>query len=449
MKNIFKILSILLVLTGMVNYAQAGTLNELIKNSELDKTSVIAVSVKDVQTGNVIYQYNEKKLLHPASTLKVFSTFPAMDVLGSDYIFKTGFYVYNNDLYVKLGADPFLTSLNIKDAVKSIKSKGYKQFNNVYFDDSIMDNVEWGVGWMWDDGTNPLMQKYSAYNLDNNLITLDVKKNENGAIEVNNSSAFTMPVLNAVKAGKGNNVYAVRHDWISPDIICVTGTLADKASVKVPINNMRGYFQKRLFYYLNHSNIKIANKSPLNGQTPDNAKKIEEILNVSYPVLENILKNSDNKAAETYAKLAGGVKYNSQANLANQIRVFYDYWRKNGVNTSEIVVADASGVSRNNLLNVDFMTNALNKLYAVNGEEKMKNYLAQPGEGTLKNRLLNHRGRLYLKTGTLSNVSGITGYVITSSGKTYSVAILIQNFLYPSEQVKFFENDLLTAIEKM
>ena len=79
----------------------------------------------------------------------------------------------------------------------------------------------------------------------------------------------------------------------------------------------------------------------------------------------------------------------------------------------------------------------------------MKGSLAQPGEGTMSNRLLNYRGSFYLKTGTLSNISAITGYVLADNGKTYSVAIITQNFIYPMVDVKIFENQMLEAIMKL
>ena len=161
------------------------------------------------------------------------------------------------------------------------------------------------------------------------------------------------------------------------------------------------------------------------------------------------MKSSDNKTAETLAKVAGGIKYQKRADLSSQIKVFYEYWAKNKVDTTGIMIADACGVSRNNLVSVDFMTNALNSLYKVKGADYMKSVLAQPGEGTLSERMLNHRGSLYLKTGTLANISGLTGYVVADNGKTYSVAILIQNFAYPMVQVKAFENQIIEDIKKL
>jgi len=449
MKNIFKLAVTTLILFGAMTTVQASELNKLIKSSPLDKTSVVAISVKEAETGKSVFEYNESKLLHPASTLKVFTAFPALDALGEDYNFQTTFYEYKNDLYIKLGADPFLNSQNLKDIAKLIKAQGYKNFKNVYFDDSIMDNVEWGIGWMWDDGTNPLMQKFSAYNLDDNLASITVSKDASGIPTVSTSSLYSMPVLNNLKAGDSNSIYAVRHDWASPDIICLTGTVAGGATVRVPINNMRHYFEKRLFNYFDRSKIKVENQMTMVKQVPSGAKKIAEVKNPATATLGSILKSSDNKTAETLAKVAGGVKYEKRADLSSQIKVFYEYWAKNKVDTTGIMIADACGVSRNNLVSVDFMTNALNSLYKVKGADYMKSVLAQPGEGTLSERMLNHRGSLYLKTGTLANISGLTGYVVADNGKTYSVAILIQNFAYPMVQVKAFENQIIEDIKKL
>lgn len=447
MKKITKIILSTILLFAGVTGAKASDMTKFLQSSPLDKTSTVSVSVKDVQTGKSVFEYNEKKLLHPASTLKVFTTFPALDALGEDYGFETSFFIYQNNLYVKLGADPFLTSANLKEAVNQIKGAGIKDLKSIYFDDSITDNVEWGIGWMWDDGTNPLMQKYGAYNLDNNLITLTITKDVNGTPIIN--SDYNTACINAIKSGTTTDVYAIRHDWISPEIICLKGTIASDTAIQVPINNLQRYFEKRLFYCLNRSNIKIENKTVKKGQIPEKAVCVCKISHSANSVVGNILKNSNNMNAETLAKVAGGVKNEKTGTIEEQIKLFYEYWNKNKVDTTGIIIADASGVSRNNLITTDFMTNALNSLYKTQGTEKMFGYLAKPGEGTMDNRLLNYRGSLFLKTGTLSNISGLTGYIISDKGKTYSVAILIQNFTYPVSQVKIFENKIIEEIKKL
>ena len=56
-----------------VNSAFSAGMDSIIKKSSLDKTSTIAVSVKDAKSGRTIYQYNEHKLMNPASVLKIFT----------------------------------------------------------------------------------------------------------------------------------------------------------------------------------------------------------------------------------------------------------------------------------------------------------------------------------------------------------------------------------------
>lgn len=445
MKNIVKSIILVTALFAGMNASFASGLAALIDKSSLDKISTIAVSVKEADTGKTVYEYNQYKLLHPASTLKVFTVIPALETLKEDYEFKTTFYVANNSLYIKLGADPLLTSENIKSMVKTLKASGYRNINSIYFDESVMDNVEWGVGWMWDDGINPLMPKFSAYNINGNVANIEVSKLENGNLVANTDAPLT--VVNMVKKGNENKLFVSRHEWIAPDVVYVSGTLKDTDSIEIPVNNMQAYYRKVLLYYLNRSNVKVMNRTCLYGKIPENAKKIAEVSHSVKSLTDGVFKESNNLYAETIAKMAGGVKDNTTANLNSQIKLFYDFWDGRKVPTYNIQIADASGVSRNNLVTTDFMTNALVNLYNTEGFDTVKKYLAQPGdEGSFANRLLDKRGSIYLKTGTLANISGVTGYIVGNSGKTYAVAILIQNFTYPVQEVKDFENSMIENI---
>lgn len=448
MKNIFRaILSVAAIFGGLNAFANSQ-LATTVNSSPLETSSVVAVSVKEADTGKVLYQHNERKLLHPASTLKIFTTIPAMEELGDEYEFTTTFYTANNNLYVKAGADPFLTSTELKNAIKSIKGKGYHSFNKVYFDGSIIDNAEWGIGWMWDDTTNKRMQKFSAYNVDNNLVNIEVAKGEDGVITA--KSNVPLPVINSISAGDKDDIFAVRNDWISPEVILVAGSIKSPVkTVQVPLNNLKRYYQQTIMKSIKNAKITLQQPICLEEKVPENAKVLLKIKNPVTPAYEKIFKNSDNLCAETIAKIAGGQKSGETGSFSNQTKMFYDYWQANGVDTKGIVIADASGVSRNNLVTVDFMTNALDKIYVNNQEQFIKDTFAQPGEGTFSNRLLNYRGYVFLKSGTLANISGLAGYVKADNGKTYSVAILIQNFTYPENQVKIFENRLIEEIKKL
>ena len=78
--------------------------------------------------------------------------------------------------------------------------------------------------------------------------------------------------------------------------------------------------------------------------------------------------------------------------------------------------------------------------------EKFIEYMPQTGDGTLSNRLHDLRGDAWLKTGSLANISAISGYVKSQDGKTYALTIFIQNFKEDQRKVKKFEDEIITLI---
>ena len=104
MKNLFKILTLVMVFMFTVNSSFAfsvSKLDKLVKKSSLNEGATLAISVKNMKDGSVVYEQNSKKLLHPASTLKIFTAYSSLSTLGSDYTFKTQFLKdANNNLYI-------------------------------------------------------------------------------------------------------------------------------------------------------------------------------------------------------------------------------------------------------------------------------------------------------------------------------------------------------------
>ena len=72
--------------------------------------------------------------------------------------------------------------------------------------------------------------------------------------------------------------------------------------------------------------------------------------------------------------------------------------------------------------------------------------MASAGEGTLKNRMLYFGDKLKAKTGTLSDVSAITGYITTVSGKILAFDIMINDAKSTPSEKKMLEEYILRAI---
>lgn len=457
MKNIYRfiIVCFTFLMATVPSFAKhvikENKFDALIQSSPFNKTATIAVSVKEVNSGDVVYECNQNKLLHPASTLKMFTTPAAINTLGKNYCFKTQLFVDNdNNLYIKLGADPLLTSLDLKYLIRNLKIQNRKNLNNIYIDDSIVDNQDWGIGWMWDDGTNPYMPKFSAYNLDDNTFKINVSKDESGSsAKIIIQGGYPLAVMNHVAVSNATNVVVDRYEWQTPDIIDLKGAINAPVVVSIPISNMRRYFNHKLCEFLTNDNVKYNSTNFVSCLVPKDAKLIGEVSHSIDSVVSSILKSSSNKASETLCKVAASKYTNATGTSDSMVKMVNDFYKNNNLSMEAVSFVDASGASRNDLISVDWMSSALNKIYKLPSFEYIQNNMAQPGEGTLNNRLYDLRGNVWLKTGSISNISGLTGYVKSKNNKVYSVAILTQNFTQPQAEAKQLEDSLIKLIYEL
>jgi len=446
LKNAVFVLLIILSINSAYAFNQ-NKLDELINKSEFNKTASIAVSIRNIDTENAVYQKDEKKLLHPASTLKLFTSYAALETLGYDYEFKTQFYKSGDDLYIKLGADPILSTEQLNAAFKKLRAENYTSFKNLYFDDSILDKKEIPAGWMQEDEASPYTPKISSYNLDGNVIKADLTPYENGETSINLSSKYPMSVINKIKTDNKNNFIEIeRSNWNNPEVIELYGTVNQALLFNIPISSPRRYFIFNTEQALEENRIKVSGTRYASKLVPDNAVLLAEISNPVSAVMPLILKNSSNLPAETIYKLAASKKYDASGTEKLAGMMFEEFYNNMGADTSGIIIKDGSGVSRYNLLNAEWMADALVKLHKKENFEKFKENAAQPGEGTLADRLLELRGSARLKTGSLSNVSALAGYVMSKDGNEYALAVLIQNFMQNQSEIKQFEDEIIRII---
>ena len=168
----------------------------------------------------------------------------------------------------------------------------------------------------------------------------------------------------------------------------------------------------------------------------------KELDKVTHPIsnaIDDVLKNSNNMVAETVAKLAGAKAYNDRGTDINGIKVFNAYCQKIGIDNSKIRLTDASGVSKNNLVTTDFISEYLVK----NKDSKVLEHLPTPGQGTLTHRMLPIKENLRAKTGTLSDTSSIAGFLSTKNGNKYAFAIIVNDTTSTIPDMKTLEDYLI------
>ena len=437
MKKLFALLILFFISGACVNAKSLkNSFKSIMQEADIPKESV-AISIKNVDSGKIVYSLNDNMLMHPASVQKILTIVPIVEALGDDYKFKTELYSRGKDGYViKLGADPYLTSDDLSKLVEKINAEKVKQ---IYIDNSAVEQKDWGEGWQWDDDLNTSMPKFNSYNLDSNLVKITIMPtDENKPAFIINPQKSPMIFYNNVITGDKNNVKISRDNINSANALSLNGIVKSPETYFITNNSLRRYFEKKLTDALENRRIYLKS-TYIVSQTKPTDKLAGVIEHPIDKALDDVLLNSNNMVIETMAKLASGKYYKKQGTDIDGIRLFDEYCKKNNIDNSRIKLVDASGVSKNNLTDADFITEFLIK----NKDNKILDHMAKPTEGTLSTRLIPLKDNLKAKTGTLSGISAISGYLTSKSGQKYAFSIMINDPKTSDSQKKNFENYLI------
>ncbi len=134
-------------------------IDNLLKD-KIFETSQVGLMVWDLDADSVIYAYNEKQLLRPASTMKVLTAITALDQLGTKYRYSTSIYSVgecdstslHGNLYVKGGMDPSFSNYEMDCFIEGVAKLHVDTIKGKLVADlSFKDDKKFGEGWCWDD----------------------------------------------------------------------------------------------------------------------------------------------------------------------------------------------------------------------------------------------------------------------------------------------------------
>lgn len=110
--------------------------------------------------------------------------------------------------------------------------------------------------------------------------------------------------------------------------------------------------------------------------------------------------------------------------------------------------ADASGLSRYNLFSTNDLVFILRKLMLEFSFERVSSLLPSGGRGTLSNHFLAEKPFIYAKTGSMSNTSCLSGYLLTNSGKKLIFSLMINNLSSNQEAWKKARETFINNLRK-
>jgi D-alanyl-D-alanine carboxypeptidase/D-alanyl-D-alanine-endopeptidase (penicillin-binding protein 4) len=172
---------------------------------------------------------------------------------------------------------------------------------------------------------------------------------------------------------------------------------------------------------------------------------------VSPPLSQDITvtnKVSQNLHAELYLRMLGRLAAND-GSIAQGARVVRQFLIGAGVDPDDFLFYDGSGLSPQDLITPRAATTLL--VYATRqpwGELYRSTLPIGGTDGTLAERFTEPalKGRVFAKTGTLSEVNALSGYLIAASGKVLAFSILCNNHMPSGEASRKAMDKIVAAI---
>lgn len=165
-------------------------------------------------------------------------------------------------------------------------------------------------------------------------------------------------------------------------------------------------------------------------------------------IAEAILEPSQNWMTEQLAKALGGSDSTRAGWSTGLRRIERILTETVGVDTLDLALRDGSGLSAYNLVTPRAVVGLLRWVRGQPWGDAYRNALAEPGEegSTLSRRLEGLEGRLWAKTGTISNVNSLSGYLVTDEGRTVVFSLLTNGSGLPSNVVRRGMDDIVRAV---
>ena len=432
-------------------------------NDKFFESSLAAVDVYNLTQKKILYQKNNKLLLHPASNMKILTSAAGLKYLGKEYEFKTSLYyegeivdsVLYGHLFVVGGCDPDFTSNDLDDLTQSVKNLGIKKVTgNIYGDITFKDSLFWGNGWMWDDDPSTDAPYMSALNINDNAITITGEYDEFN----NNLNFRSVPetnyieIINHVNAdsNKSGNRVLVDRDWINrTNRFFIGGSFSKNGferkknySEQFNVYKPETYFLTLFKESLERNGIKFSGDLKIKA-LGDSSNHIFTFLRSYDSVIVNLNKTSDNLSAEMTLLAMADKYFGKPASAKNGLKMIDSLIILCKLNPKDYRLVDGSGVSHYNLVTAELLLAVLKYFYYNEPElyEVLYNSFPIAGvDGTLENRMEKTKAgnNVHAKTGTISGVSSLSGYMKNKSGNMIAFSILVQNYNGNSKQARDF-----------
>src|ERR1043166_259906 len=441
-----------------------------------------AVKIVSLDTGQLIYEQNSNKFVRPASNMKLYTVAAAFDRLTPDFHFVTSVYAkekledgkIKGDLIIYGRGDPSIAARfnngdyfkGINDLADRIVAAGVNRIKgDLVGDESYFNGAPVSSGWEWEDLTWSYGAQVSALTINDNAIDLTVRPGAAvGApvlITTGPPAASFMTIVNrATTSGKGSREDLRIYRGLGANSLEITGTLpiGDAGFLGgVAIPDPALAFVSMLRDALIKRDVKIDGRvrtvtARTGGsivpdqlvalaKSPDSMQPVE-IASLPSPsfnlIAAQTLKPSQNQYTELILRTLGKIPVPAQGTTGrtkddeqNGLEVVKNFLRQAGVGDNDVALDDGSGLSRNDLISANSTVQLLTFMSKHKYFAQFRDALPIAGlDGTLRTRMRGTpaEGNVRAKTGSLSSVASLSGYVTTAAGEHLVFSMMLNNY---------------------
>lgn len=368
------------------------------------------ICVMDLSNGSYLYNYQGDKYFIPASNTKLLTCYAAMKYLG-DSLEGAEMEEYEDRLVINPAGDPTFLHPDFRQhpvydflavAAKPLQAgtaSGWK--SNAY-----------GTGWAWDDYSSDYMAERSAFPVYGNLLTVSGSLQQMQVVP----DYFRASVVEGVASQHGY-INTVRRDFLRNNFTVSDAGKSLQQEV-VPFITADSISWRLLSDTL-HKQVLPASvtgtglirKWTIRSQPTDS-------------MLQRMMHRSDNFYAEQTLQMVSR-KLLKEMNTGAVISMLLSGDYKDMPQHPRWV--DGSGLSRYNLISPQDFTWLLARMKNEFSWQRITGIFQTGDEGTLSGYYKNYKGRIYAKTGTLSNNLSLSGFLLARSGKTLAFSVLVNN----------------------
>jgi len=434
--------------------------------SENMQAATVALEIRNLKTGEIVYEHESHRAVIPASVTKLTSTGAALRLLGPDYrveteVFMTGetdaegtlhgdvVIVGHGDALLGSSRSQFARELFLQNVWAALNKAGIRRIQGRIIGDGSAIPAPWvGPGWEWEDFGNWYAPPIAGLNWGDNVFSLifDTSKKAAKPTLIRTEPEIPgMVIENCLTEEDATHDKSYVYGGPRVSLRTIIGSIPHKNAtytVRASVPDPPAFAARAVERYLYLKGIATAGDTLKAGSrqllTTYRGESLDYVVNETNT-------NSNNLLAEMVLHQIALVQ--ADGTRAGGVTAVLDYWKGRGLDMRGVKLYDGCGLSPDTRVTAHFVCDLLADM---KDDRAFRASLPVAGKtGTLAMFLKGTRlqGKAHFKTGTLKNVVAYSGYIYADKGEIYAVSFIVNDYAGTSTAVrKKVENLLLLMI---